>query len=122
VRFRGEFENADLKLYPNQFVNARLLVKTLQNAVLVPAAAVQHNGTQAFVYVVSGNTVNIRLVNELTTESGMAAVTGLNAGDTVPVTGFDKLQDGSKINPEGQTGKTASSPGQAQAGQGASGQ
>jgi membrane fusion protein, multidrug efflux system len=122
VRFRGEFENADLKLYPNQFVNARLLVKTLPAAVLVPTAAVQRNGTQAFVYVVSGNTVNIRMVNELTTENGVAAVTGLNAGETVPITGFDKLQDGSKINLEGQTGKTVSSPGQAQGGQAASGQ
>jgi len=122
VRFRGEFENADLKLYPNQFVNARLLVKTLPNAILVPTAAVQRNGTQAFVYVVSGNTVKIRMVNELTTENGVAAVTGLNAGETVPITGFDKLQDGSKINFEGQAGKTPPSPGQAQGGQAASGQ
>jgi multidrug efflux system membrane fusion protein len=83
---------------------------------------VQHNGTQAFVYVVSGNTVHIRTVTELTTENGMAAVTGLNAGETVPVTGFDKLQDGSKINIEGQTVKTSSASGQAQAGQAVSGQ
>jgi multidrug efflux system membrane fusion protein len=117
VRFRGQFENNDLKLYPNQFVNARLLVKTLNNTVLIPTAAVQRNGTQAFVYVVSGNTVKIRTINELTTENGTAAVTGLNAGETVPVTGFDKLQDGSKINIEGQSGKKQSSPGQAQGGQ-----
>jgi multidrug efflux system membrane fusion protein len=117
VRFRGQFENNDLKLYPNQFVNARLLVKTLNNTVLIPTAAVQRNGTQAFVYVVSGNTVKIRAINELTTENGTAAVTGLNAGETVPVTGFDKLQDGSKINIEGQSGKKQSAPGQAQGGQ-----
>jgi membrane fusion protein, multidrug efflux system len=122
VRFRGQFENADLKLYPNQFVNARLLVKTLTGAVLIPTAAVQHNGTQAFVYVVSGNAVHIRTINELTTENGMAAVTGLNAEETVPITGFDKLQDGSKIKVEGQGGKTPSASGQAQGGQAVSGQ
>jgi multidrug efflux system membrane fusion protein len=122
VRFRGQFENADLKLYPNQFVNARLLVKTLTGAVLIPTAAVQHNGTQAFVFVVSGNTVHIRTINELTTENGMAAVTGLNAEETVPITGFDKLQDGSTINVEGQSGRTPSASGQAQGGQAVSGQ
>jgi membrane fusion protein, multidrug efflux system len=83
---------------------------------------VQHNGTQAFVYVVSGNTVHIRTINELTTENGMAAVTGLNAEETVPITGFDKLQDGSKIIVEGQSGKTPSASGQAQGGQAVSGQ
>jgi multidrug efflux system membrane fusion protein len=117
VRFRGQFENTDLKLYPNQFVNARLLVKTLKDTVLVPTAGVQHNGTQAFVYVVSANRVKIRMINELTTEDGMAAVSGVKAGEIVPITGFDKLQDGSKINIEGQTGKLPSAPGQAQGGQ-----
>ena len=101
VRFRGQFANTDLRLYPNQFVNARLLVKTLQNAVLVPTAAVQRNGTQAFVYVVSGNTVKIRNIEELTNENQVAAVTGLNPGEVVPTTGFDKLQDGSTVKIEG---------------------
>jgi membrane fusion protein, multidrug efflux system len=101
VRFRGQFANTDLRLYPNQFVNARLLVKTLQNAVLVPTAAVQRNGTQAFVYVVSGNTVKIRNVEELTNENQVAAVTGLNPGEVVPTTGFDKLQDGTTVKIEG---------------------
>jgi multidrug efflux system membrane fusion protein len=100
VRFRGQFANTDLRLYPNQFVNARLLVKTLQNAVLVPTAAVQRNGTQAFVYVVSGNTVKIRNIEELTNENQVAAVTGLNPGEVVPTTGFDKLQDGSAVKIE----------------------
>ena len=101
VRFRGQFANTDLKLYPNQFVNARLLVKTLQNAVLIPTAAVQRNGTQAFVYIVSGNTVKIRNIEELTNENQVAAVTGLNPGEVVPTTGFDKLQDGSVVKIEG---------------------
>jgi multidrug efflux system membrane fusion protein len=77
--------------------------------------------------VVSGNTVHIRTINELTTENGMAAVTGLNAEETVPITGFDKLQDGSKINIaginiEGQSGKTPSASRQAQGGKAVSGQ
>ena len=97
VRFRGQFENSDLKLYPNQFVNARLLVKTLQNAILIPSAAVQRNGTKAFVYVVSGDTVKMRTITELTTEADQAAVVGLNRGEVVSLTGFDKLQEGSKI-------------------------
>ena len=53
IKFRANYANPGMKLYPNQFVNARLLVKTLNGAVLVPTAAVQHNGTQAFVYIVS---------------------------------------------------------------------
>jgi multidrug efflux system membrane fusion protein len=100
VRFRGQFENSDLKLYPNQFVNARLLVKTLQNAILIPSAAVQRNGTKAFVYVVSGDTVKMRTITELTTEADQAAVVGLNPGEVVSLTGFDKLQEGSKITIE----------------------
>ncbi|OTP66602.1 efflux RND transporter periplasmic adaptor subunit [Caballeronia sordidicola] len=97
VRFRGQFDNTRLNLYPNQFVNARLLVRTLTNVVLVPTAAVQRNGTQAFVYVVSGNAVKMRNVTELSTENDVAAVSGVIEGDVVSVTGFDKLQDGSKV-------------------------
>jgi len=97
VRFRGQFENSDLKLYPNQFVNARLLVKTLKSAVLIPTAAVQRNGTKAFVYVVSGDTVKMRTITELTTEADQAAVVGLSPGEIVSMTGFDKLQEGSKV-------------------------
>jgi multidrug efflux system membrane fusion protein len=106
VRFRGQFANTDLRLYPNQFVNARLLVKTLQNAILIPTAAVQHNGTQAFVYIASGNTVKLRNIEELTNEDQVAAVTGINSGEVVPITGFDKLQDGARVIVEG------SAPGQ----------
>lgn len=97
LRFRSQFDNRDLKLYPNQFVNARMLVKTLPDAILIPSAAVQRNGTQAFVYVVQGDTVRIRPVVVLTTENDLAAVTGLNEGEVVPTTGFEKLQDGTKI-------------------------
>jgi multidrug efflux system membrane fusion protein len=98
LRFRGQFDNRDLKLFPNQFVNARMLVKTLQEAILIPTSAVQRNGTQAFVYVLQPDrSVKIRQVVELTTENDLAAITGLNEGETVSTTGFEKLQDGTKV-------------------------
>jgi len=97
IRFRGQFDNTALTLYPNQFVNARLLVKTLKGVVLIPTAAVQRNGTQAFVYVIDNGTAKIKNISELSTEDNVAAVTGVNAGEVVSVTGFDKLLDGSKV-------------------------
>jgi multidrug efflux system membrane fusion protein len=110
VRFRGQFDNTRLNLYPNQFVNARLLVKTLTNVVLLPTAAVQRNGTQAFVYVVSGNTAKMRNVRELSTENDMAALTGVVDGDVVSVTSFDKLQDGSKVTVQQAAGPQPARP------------
>jgi multidrug efflux system membrane fusion protein len=97
IRFRGQFENSDLALFPNQFVNARLLVKTLTNQTLVPTAAVQHNGTQAFVYLVSDGAVHLKSVTEIATEGETAAVEGLQAGDVVATSGFDKIQDGTRV-------------------------
>jgi multidrug efflux system membrane fusion protein len=101
IRFRAQFDNHDLTLYPNQFVNARLLVSTLHNTLLVPSAAVQRNGVQAFVYKVnSNNTVSIQNIVEQTSDNNTSAVEGLKPGDTVSLTGFDKLQDGAKVDIE----------------------
>jgi multidrug efflux system membrane fusion protein len=101
IRFRAEFDNHDLTLYPNQFVNAHLLVNTLHNALLIPSAAVQRNGVQAFVYKVnSNNTTSIQNIVEKTTDGNISAVEGLNPGDTVSITGFDKLEDGTKVTIE----------------------
>jgi multidrug efflux system membrane fusion protein len=97
IRFRAQFDNQDLALYPNQFVNARLLVSTLHNTLLIPSAAVQRNGVQAFVYKVSNNTASIQNIVEQTTDGNISAVQGLKPGDTVSLTGFDKLQDGTKV-------------------------
>jgi membrane fusion protein, multidrug efflux system len=98
IRFRAEFDNHDLSLYPNQFVNARLLVNTLHHALLIPSAAVQRNGVQAFVYKVnSDNTASIQNIVEKTSDGNISAVEGLHAGDTVSLTGFEKLQDGTKV-------------------------
>jgi multidrug efflux system membrane fusion protein len=98
VRFRGQFDNAALDLYPNQFVNARLLVNTLHNTTLVPSAAIQHNGVNAFVYEIQGQTAKIQPIREITSEGDNTAVDGIQPGDVVAITGFDKLQDGTKVN------------------------
>jgi membrane fusion protein, multidrug efflux system len=97
VRFRGEFSNRDLSLFPNQFVNTRLLVRTLKNSVLIPNAAIQRNGSQAFVFVVQNNKVSIRNITERSTDGKMTAVGGLSAGEVVALSSFDKLQDGTPV-------------------------
>jgi multidrug efflux system membrane fusion protein len=98
VRARARFPNLKNELFPNQFVNARLLVKTLTQVVLVPTAAVQRNNEAAFVYVVQpDSTVQSRDVKIVATEGEAAAVTGVKQGEQLVTDGFDKLQAGSKI-------------------------
>jgi len=98
VRARATFPNLKNELFPNQFVNARLLVKTLTQVVLVPAAAIQRNSDAAFVYVTQpDSTVKSRDVKIVATEGEVSAVTGVKPGEQLVTDGFDKLQDGSKI-------------------------
>jgi multidrug efflux system membrane fusion protein len=95
VRFRAEFPNEELTLFPNQFVNARLLVRMLKGVTLVPTAAIQHNGTNDFVYVVKpDNTVAVQNLTALTTDELDTAVQGLNAGVRIATMGFDRLENG----------------------------
>jgi membrane fusion protein, multidrug efflux system len=109
VKFRATFPNKNLSFYPNQFVNARLLVKTLRNVTLVPSAAVQHNGTNAFVYVVNANnTVTVQQVTALTNNDQETAVQGLNAGVKVATSGFDRLENGVQVAVRGQPSKQSS--------------
>jgi multidrug efflux system membrane fusion protein len=125
IRFRAQFDNQDLALYPNQFVNARLLVNTLHNTLLIPSAAVQRNGVQAFVYKVSNNTASIQNIVEQTADGNVSAVQGLKPGDTVSLTGFDKLQDGTKVEIQESPQDTVTGNGEAAgtlAGKGAAGQ
>ncbi len=99
VKLKAIFANTDTALFPNQFVNARLLVDTQPNATLVPTAAIQRNAQGAFVYVVKSNqTAAIQTVTIGTTDGGTAAVQGVNSGDVIAITGFDKLQDGVKVS------------------------
>lgn|SRR5215469_4288213 len=99
VRFKAVFENADLSLFPNQFVNARLLIDTKHQSLIVPTAAVQHSPTSAFVYrVKQDNSVEVKNVATSVTEGDEVAVDhGLDPGDLVVIDGIDKLEQGSKV-------------------------
>jgi multidrug efflux system membrane fusion protein len=98
VRFRAEFPNMELALFPNQFVNARLLVRMLKDVTLVPTVAIQHNGTHDFVYVVKpDNTVAVQNVTALTTNEQDTAVQGLNVGVNIATNGFDRLENGAHV-------------------------
>jgi membrane fusion protein, multidrug efflux system len=98
VRLKAVFSNKNNSLFPNQFVNARLLIQMKRGATLVPTAAIQRNAQGAFVYLVKPDqTVAMQSVSVDTTSNDVAAVEGVNAGDIVAVDGFDKLQDGVKV-------------------------
>jgi multidrug efflux system membrane fusion protein len=84
-------------LFPNQFVNTKLLVNTLQGVTLIPTSAIQHNGVTAFVYVIQNDTAQIRNIKPGVAQGGQTAVEGINPGDVVANSSFDKLQNGSKI-------------------------
>lgn len=112
VKFRASFPNQNMELFPNQFVNARLTVRTLVNATLVPTAAVQYNGTAAFVYFVNANnTVSVRPVTVVTSNEDVTAVTGVNPGVTLATSGFDRLEDGAQVQVHGGKPKAAGSTG-----------
>ncbi|MCX7417951.1 MAG: MdtA/MuxA family multidrug efflux RND transporter periplasmic adaptor subunit, partial [Planctomycetia bacterium] len=99
VRLKAVFENEDSSLFPNQFVNARLLVGTQRNALTVPSAAVQRGPSSTFVYVVqSDETVELRNIEIGPTEGSETSIrSGLSAGEIVVTEGLDKLQPGSKV-------------------------
>ena len=98
LKLKAIFQNQDAELFPNQFVNARLLVDTQRGVVLVPTAAIQRNAQGAFVYVIgSDNTATLHTVTVGTTDGNTAAVQNVNAGDVIAVNGFDKLQNGAKV-------------------------
>lgn len=111
VRLRAQFTNAKGELFPNQFVNARLVVDTLAQAQLIPTVAIQYNGQQAFVYLVkANNTVAIQNISVLGAEGNRSAITGLNLGDSVVTSNFDRLQDGAAVAVSG-AGSAAGPPG-----------
>jgi multidrug efflux system membrane fusion protein len=97
IRLRATFDNREGALFPNQFVNTRLPVNTLQNQVLIPSSAVQHNGETAFVYLIQNGQVKMTAVKPGVSDSGMTVVEGIHSGDVVANSSFEKLQDGSKI-------------------------
>lgn len=98
VKMRAVFDNKNNSLFPNQFVNTRLLVDTLHDVTLVDSSAIQHNGTQAFVWVIQNGTAQIRNVTTGVSDNNMTQVTGLNPGEVVGDSSFEKLQNGAKVN------------------------
>ena len=100
IKLRAKFENADEKLFPNQFVNIRLRVQTLQNATVIPAAAVQRASFGTFVYVVKpDSTVTIRRV-DARADRGRAcrrSPKGLAPHEQVVLEGVDELTEGAKV-------------------------
>ncbi len=97
VKLRARFNNADGTLFPDQFVNTRLLVKTLHNQLLIPTSAVQHNGSESFVYLIKNGRAVMRDVTTGVSNSVETAVTGLKPGDVVADSSFEKLVNGSKV-------------------------
>jgi membrane fusion protein, multidrug efflux system len=100
VKVRAQFDNADNALFPNQFVNARVLIKTLQNAVTVPTSAILRGSPGAYVYVVNpDSTVSVRQITTSAVDGNTTAVTsGLSAGERVVIDGTDRLRDGLKVS------------------------
>ena len=98
-KLKAVFENKDFALFPNQFVNIRLLVDTLQNQIIIPTVAIQNGQQGTFVYVVDENrTAHIRQVTVLTADqTGADIQSGLKVGEEVAVDGADRLEDGARV-------------------------
>jgi multidrug efflux system membrane fusion protein len=100
LKLRATFDNKDNALFPNQFVNARLLVEEKRGVTLAPTAAIQRNSQSTYVYVVQpDSTVTVRAITVGATEGDDSEIaTGLKPGEAIVMTGVDKLQEGSKVN------------------------
>jgi len=93
VKARALFANKNEALFPNQFINTRLLVNTLRGVTLIPTSAIQRNGQAAFVYVIQKNIAHMRSIKLGVTDGGVTQAEGINPGDVVANSSFDKLQD-----------------------------
>ena len=101
LKLRATFDNGNRSLFPNQFVNARLLQQEKTSVTLLASAAIQRNTNDTYVYLIKpDNTVTIRNIKVGTSEGDQSEITsGLSSGDKVVMTGVDKLQEGSKVAP-----------------------
>jgi multidrug efflux system membrane fusion protein len=113
IRIKALFDNKDMSLFPNQFVNAKLIINTLSNVTLIPTAAIQRNPQGAFVYVVNSQMVNvtnqtgtlvtnqttvaIRAITEAGVDGDTTSVKGLEPGEVIATDNFNKLGDGMKV-------------------------
>jgi membrane fusion protein, multidrug efflux system len=99
VKGRAIFPNAKSNLFPNQFVNVRLLVTTIKNATLIPTSAIQQDGEASFVYVIdNNNTAHIVDIQPGIVDGNLAQVDGIKPRDKVANSGFERLQDGVKVS------------------------
>lgn len=113
-RLKATFDNKDGVLWPNQFVNVRLLLDVRKNSTLVPSVAVQRGPQGTFVYVVNPDkTVEARPVTVAMTQLNQSAIaSGLQPGDIVVTDGQDKLQNGAKVETRSRTGNGSSNASQ----------
>jgi multidrug efflux system membrane fusion protein len=112
VQLKAEFPNADLQLWPGQFVNVRLLIDTLRQVVVVPTAAVQRGPNGTFVYLLQPDgTVSVRLVGVTQQDEAQAVIAnGLQAKNRVVTSGFAQLADGRKVTVSAADGTPAATP------------
>ncbi len=99
VKLRAMFDNKEGELFPNQFVNIKLLVDTLHNQIVLPLAAIQRGTSGTYVFVVNPeHTVSMRTVTLGQTEDDKVAIAmGLKTGETVVIDGADRLKDGARV-------------------------
>ncbi len=99
VKLKAEFKNATDALFPNQFVNVRMKVRTIKEALTIPAGAIQQGNRGAFVYVVSpDSTATVRLVKlgDRSAE-GVVVLEGIKEGERVVLEGTDRLREGARV-------------------------
>jgi membrane fusion protein, multidrug efflux system len=114
IKLKSVFDNANLLLWPNQFVNVRLFLSVKKNAIVVPSATIQSGAQGPFVYVIgSDNKAEVKQVQVDFSEGNISVVRqGLTPGESVVVDGADKLQSGSAVTPHESTiGRTSSANG-----------
>jgi len=98
VKLKASFANEDAALFPNQFVNARLLVDTHEDVTLVPNTVIQHNAQGAFVYLLASNqVVTVHPITEGTTDGTVSEVEDLEPGAVMAADNFNRLTDGAKV-------------------------
>jgi multidrug efflux system membrane fusion protein len=112
VKLKALFPNEDNSLFPNQFVNARLLVSTEHDVTLVATPSIQHNPQGAFVYVLQTNqTVSMHPITVGAADGNVTAVEGLTPGAIVAADNFNRLQDGVKVTVRSQQANAQKAPG-----------
>jgi multidrug efflux system membrane fusion protein len=112
LKFKAIFTNDDEALFPNQFVNARLLVNTLRDVTLVPNTVIQRNADSAFVYLLkpdetgTNQTVAMQTITVGTTDGNVSFVEGIDPGTVLAADNFNKLTDGAKVTVRVSTNST----------------